>query len=122
MKIIKSLLLLIGLISCLSLYVNNQSSYAADIFGGCAGSDSSVCAHKGDSINTYIAAGVKVLMFILGAVSVIVIIIAGFVYVTSGGDAGNTKKAKDMILYAVVGLIVAILSYAIVGYVLKEFK
>lgn len=64
---------------------------------------------------------VNVLLFILGAIAVIMIIIGGIRYTTSNGDAGNTKAAKDTILYAVVGLVVAILAYAIVNFVIGAF-
>jgi uncharacterized membrane protein len=59
---------------------------------------------------------VNALLFILGAISVLVIIIGGFRYVTSMGDAKNIESAKNTILYAVIGLIVAFLAYAIVNF------
>ena len=65
---------------------------------------------------------VNVLLFVLGAIAVIMIIIGGIRYTTSNGDASATKGAKDTVLYAVVGLIVAILAYAIVNFVLGAFK
>ena len=64
---------------------------------------------------------VNVLLFILGAIAVIMIIIGGIRYTTSNGDASNTKAAKDTIMYAVVGLVVAILAYAIVNFVIGAF-
>lgn len=63
---------------------------------------------------------VNVLLFIIGAVSVIMIIFGGFRYVTSGGDSGGVTSAKNTILYAVVGLVVAVLAYAIVNFVLND--
>lgn len=65
---------------------------------------------------------VNVLLFVLGAIAVIMIIIGGIRYATSNGDASATKSAKDTVLYAVVGLIVAILAYAIVNFTLSAFK
>lgn len=65
---------------------------------------------------------VNILLFVLGAIAVIMIIIGGIRYSTSGGDAGSIKGAKDTILYAVIGLVVAILAYAIVNFVLGAFK
>ncbi len=64
---------------------------------------------------------VTILLFILGAIAVIMIIIGGIRYTTSNGDASSIKAAKDTILYAVIGLIVAILAYAIVNFVLDAF-
>lgn len=63
---------------------------------------------------------VNVMLFILGAIAVIMIIIGGIRYATSNGDASNTKAAKDTILYAVIGLVVAILSYAIVNFIVND--
>ena len=63
----------------------------------------------------------NVLMFLIGAIAVIAIIIGGIRYVTSNGDASQTKAAKDTIMYAVIGVIVAILAYAIVNFVITAF-
>lgn len=64
---------------------------------------------------------VNVLLFILGAIAVIMIVVGGIRYTLSGGDSSQTKAAKDTVLYSVVGLIVAILAYAIVNFVLNSF-
>ena len=47
----------------------------------------------------------------------LVIVIAGQRYVTAGGDSAKIKQAKDMILYAVVGIVVAGLAWAIINFV-----
>lgn len=60
------------------------------------------------------------LLFIIGAISVVMIIIGGFQYVISGGDSTKVEKAKNTILYAVVGLVVAILAFALVNFVLAN--
>lgn len=60
---------------------------------------------------------VNVLLFIIGAISVIMLIIGGIRYTISQGDSGAVTSAKNTILYAIIGLIVAILAYAIVNFV-----
>jgi TRAP-type C4-dicarboxylate transport system permease small subunit len=55
---------------------------------------------------------------VLGLVAVVVIIIGGVSYMTSAGDAGKVKKAKDTILYGVIGLIIVALAFAIVNFVI----
>ncbi len=50
------------------------------------------------------------LTWIVGGVSVIFIIIGGLRYITSGGDAEKVKKAKNTLLYACIGLGVAVLA------------
>lgn len=63
----------------------------------------------------------NVLLFIIGAISVIMLIIGGIRYVVSGGDSGAVTSAKNTILYAVVGIVVAILAYAMVNFVITSF-
>lgn len=65
---------------------------------------------------------VNLLLFIIGVVAVIMIVIGGLRYVLSGGDPKNTTAAKDTVLYAVIGIVVALLAYAIVSFVLNQFK
>ena len=60
----------------------------------------------------------NILLFIIGALSVIMIIIGGLRYVISGGNSTAVTSAKNTILYAVVGLIVALLAFAIINFVL----
>jgi len=60
------------------------------------------------------------LIFLVGAVSVIVLIIGGFRFVVSGGDANAVKGARDQILYAIVGIIVTTLAYAAVRFVTDQ--
>lgn len=57
---------------------------------------------------------------IAGVVSVVFIVVGGIQYITSTGDPGKTKKAKDTILYALIGLIVCALSFAIVNFVISQ--
>ncbi|HEX7484230.1 MAG TPA: hypothetical protein VF281_03695 [Candidatus Saccharimonadales bacterium] len=64
----------------------------------------------------------NVLLFIIGAISVIMLIIGGIRYVVSGGDSSAVTSAKNTILYAVVGIVVAILAYALVNFVITSFS
>ena len=63
----------------------------------------------------------NVLLFLIGAVSVIMLIIGGIRYTVSGGDSTAVTSAKNTILYAVVGIVVALLAYAVVNFVLNSF-
>lgn len=56
----------------------------------------------------------------LGLVAVVVIIIGGVSYMTSGGDAGKVKTAKNTILYGVIGLVICVLAFAIVNFVINN--
>jgi len=61
---------------------------------------------------------VNVLLFIIGAISVIMLIIGGIRYTVSAGDGNSVTAAKNTILYAIIGLIVAFLAFAVVNWVL----
>lgn len=63
----------------------------------------------------------NVMLFLIGAVSVIMLIIGGIRYTISNGDQGAVQSAKNTIMYAIIGLIVALLAYAIVGFVTNSF-
>jgi len=58
------------------------------------------------------------LLFVIGALSVVMIIVGGIRYVISGGKEANVTKAKNTILYAIIGLVVALLAYAMINFVL----
>lgn len=57
---------------------------------------------------------------VIGAVSVIMLIWGGLRYIISGGDSKKITDAKNTILYAIIGLIIAVLSYAIINFVLNS--
>lgn len=71
----------------------------------------------GQDVNQIIQTVVNVLFFILGALAVIMIIWSGIRYVTSAGNATAVTSAKNTLIYSVVGLIVAMLAYAIVSFI-----
>lgn len=71
-------------------------------------------------INDTIKLVVNFLSFIVGVVAVIMIIIAGLKYITSGGDSNNVASAKNTILYAVIGLVIVALAQVIVRFVLQK--
>lgn len=65
---------------------------------------------------------VNTTFFVLGAIAVLFLIIGGIRYVISGGDASQTKQAKNTILYAVIGLVIAVFSFAVIKIVIGAFK
>lgn len=97
----------------------------SDASGGLAGGAG--CAQGADQQSDLFGeAGIfttitNVLLFIIGAISVIMLIIGGIRYVVSGGDSSAVTNAKNTILYAVIGIIVAILAYAVVNFVITSF-
>lgn len=61
-----------------------------------------------------------ILLFIVGAIAVLMVIIGGLRYVTSSGDQASITSAKNTIIYAIVGLIVAFAAYGIVNFILDN--
>ena len=74
----------------------------------------------GGSIWTTVQTIINVILGVLGVVAVVMIILGGVQYMTSAGDASKLAKAKNTILYAIVGLVVALMAYAIVNFVLNN--
>lgn len=65
---------------------------------------------------------VNIILFLVGAVAVIMLVIGGFKYVVSGGDSNAIESAKNTILYAIIGIVVAFLAYAAVNFVLSGLQ
>lgn len=60
----------------------------------------------------------NVLLFLVGAISVIMLIVGGIRYILSSGDQQRVTDAKNTIMYAIIGIIVAVLAWAIVNFIL----
>lgn len=65
---------------------------------------------------------VSIMLFIVGAVAVIMLILGGIKYVTSGGAQDKVTSAKNTIMYAIIGIVVAVLAYAVVNFVITGLK
>ena len=71
-------------------------------------------------INGIIKTVINIFSLIVGVVSVIMIIVGGLRYITSGGDSNNVSAAKNTIIYALIGLVVVALAQFIVQFVLNK--
>lgn len=65
---------------------------------------------------------VKVALTLVGTVALLFLIIGGFYYITSAGNPDNVGKAKQTILYSIIGLILAIVSYAIINFIINQIQ
>ena len=74
----------------------------------------------GETVNTPVALVINIFSWVVGVVSVVMIIYGGFRYVTSAGNDAGVKTAKDTILYALIGLVIVALSQIIVKFVLSS--
>lgn len=108
-------------IGVVSLGVVSQTALASPADQAQNGVNSVGGNNAGSTLNQGIKNIINVLLYVIGSVAVIMIVIGGLRYVLSGGDSSSTKGAKDTILYAVVGLVVAIFAYAIVNFVITAF-
>ncbi len=62
------------------------------------------------------------LLMLVGVVAVLFVIIGGFQYISSAGNPENVGKAKQTILYAIIGIIITIIAYAVVSFVISNIK
>lgn len=64
----------------------------------------------------------NILLFLVGAISVIMLIIGGVRYVVSGGDQNQVTGAKNTIMYAIIGIVIAFLAFAAVNFVVSQLS
>ncbi len=69
-------------------------------------------------LTEFIKSIVNILLYLVGVIAVIMIIIGGIKYVTSNGDSSAVTSAKNTIMYAIIGVVVAILAFAIVNWII----
>lgn len=94
--------------------IANGGTYAA--VGGCTGGQNT------DNIGTFISNILNTAFFAVGIISVGFIIYAGIKYSTSAGDSNKITSAKNTLTYAIIGLIVAILAFAIVTFITSNLN
>lgn len=121
--IFTSLALLLGFTSIITLPAKAADSICemsgvSDEVKKASGCDGGSDQEISDSIVTIINATIA----ILGLVAVIVIVYGGIQYMTSAGDSSKLKRAKDTILYAVIGLIISVLAFAITNFTISIIK
>ena len=131
MKInIKKHLLTLLAVPALALSVSAivaPATFAADCDVNAGINGAAECAKSQDQPSDLFGQGgifqkvTDVLLFIIGAVSVVMLIIGGIRYTISQGDSSAVTSAKNTILYAIIGLVVAILAYAAVHFVIGSF-
>lgn len=63
---------------------------------------------------------VNTMLYVLGALAVVMIIVGGIRYTTSNGDSAKVKGAKDTLTYSIVGLVIALFAFAIVNFVISS--
>lgn len=121
LKIIKELLLVSVVAVSALAFVGPQAVSAQtnqDVCNGVKAAGGN-CTDSGQ-VNKLIKTVIEILSMIVGIVAVIMIIVAGFKYITASGDAGSIASAKTTLIYAIVGLVVAALAQVIASFVLDK--
>lgn len=76
------------------------------------------CANQDAFINTLAGQVINTLSLVLGFAAVLMLIIAGIVMAVGGSNPDTTRKAKNAILYALIGIVIALSAQAIVRFVI----
>lgn len=133
-KILQTTLLFAGLLFGVSAF---GLSAATPVHAACTGDNVAQCISQNcdsknplcngitngrSGVSSLVQNTTNLLLFVLGTICVIVIIISGIRFATAAGDPSQIKTARESIIYAVAGLVVAILAYAIVHFVLNNLK
>lgn len=120
-KILTAGMLMVGLLGVLTPAVS-----AVNGINICSGNENSIyCKNKNTGetqVNGIIKTIVEVLLTAVGAISIIMIVIGGIMFALSSGDAQKAAKARNTVLYAVVGLAVSLFASAIVNFVFNRFN
>ncbi len=74
----------------------------------------------GSKVMQVVQTAINVVLSLVGIICVVMIVVAGISFITSQGDASKVTKARNTILYSVVGLVIALLAFAIVNFVLAN--
>ena len=86
-----------------------------------SGIDCAPASQQSKTVEGGLKSAVNTLLFVVGVAAVIVILVGGLRFILAGGNAQTISSARDTVLYAVIGLVVALLAYAIVNFVLTQF-
>lgn len=74
----------------------------------------------GSGVTNAIRTAVTILSIIIGAAAIIMLLVSGFRYITSGGDSNRVSAAKSALIYALVGVAIAGLAQLLVHFVLYQ--
>lgn len=97
----------------MSKLMNFIANVGEDVFGP-------VPIPRPPASESVIANVVSYAFIIIGIISVIMIMISSLQYIASTGDPQKTKKAKDTILYAVIGVVISVSAWSIISFILER--
>lgn len=121
-KIVLLAFMSLGVASIMSLSVVGDSAYAQVSSGINAATTDEMKNKQIDGSNGVIRTVSNILIWVVGFISVIMIMWSGFKYATAAGDTSKVASAKNSLIYAIVGLIIAVLAYAIVNFIMDRLN
>ena len=92
----------------------------ADSFAECGMKKADPDEGNGATLDVTVKNIINGVLYVVGILAVVMVIIGGVKYTTSGGDSAAVTSAKNTILYGIIGLVIAILAYAIVNFVIGK--
>jgi hypothetical protein len=119
MKKISSLVVVLALAMALALpAIVSAQEDVDDVFGVNTIGDEIILGSK--DIRATVGSIINAGLGFLGVVAVVIILMGGFKYMTSGGDEGKTKKARDYIIAGIIGLAIILSAYAVTSFVMSR--
>ena len=100
----------------------NDASSAPEICREHIQSRTATPGGQGDGVVAFLGEVINIFSIVVGIASVIAIFIGGLFYITSAGDPQKATRGRNTILYAVIGVVVAVLSQLIVLFVLDRLE
>ncbi len=124
-KISLSIFIVASLLGISSLFVSELSTpvladTTAQIRQGSNAVGGDEAGNGGNQVKVVIKNVIGILSFLVGLIAVLMIVIAGFRFVTSNGDSNTVSSAKNTIIYAVIGIVITVMAYAIVNFVIDN--
>ena len=116
-------LMLLGLSTFGFAYAGPQVSAVGtdDVCAGLEGAGGGGCdSGTGPSVESTVQTAINIVSWIVGIIAVIMIIVGGAKYVTSGGDSNGIQSAKNTIMYALIGIVIVALAQVIVQFTLRK--
>ena len=121
-KIFKSLAMITSSVSC--ALISGYLAFAGakdEISNGYKQAGADTSGLDTDLKGSVIGKVINTMMFFVGLLSVVMLIYSGLRYITAHGDKTQIESAKNTMIYAIVGLIIAIISYAVVNWTIGLF-
>lgn len=91
-----------------------RSASNLSTFNGAAGFEENASATQ------IVAVVIQAFIGLLGVIFVVLIVLAGYNWMTAGGDSGKVEKAKDTIMKAIIGLVIIVAAYSISYFVFSS--